>query len=319
MFARLFRTRPSWRAISHSTHRCYTAPAFISTSDVVSLCSRKPAERDLIFVDVRSPDSFAQGSITGAVNMHDIFTYLLPTSSSADMAAMRAHFGDLLRAADIRCSPSEHVIVYEDGLTKLYGSSCRGYMVLKQMGHPTVSVLEGGYNAFLELSEADRAIVATQRTTVGDVSEVSEGETVGDWMCGHERVLEVVRGERKAHLLDVRDEEEWVGLSSSPYGKDFTPRKGRIPGAKWMEWYRLMSDDGTILPQKEVEALMTGMGIAKDDEVIIYCFKGARASNTLMVLQESGYHRVSNYFASWNEWSRNMDLPIDDTVLQNQN
>jgi thiosulfate/3-mercaptopyruvate sulfurtransferase len=37
-----------------------------------------------------------------------------------------------------------------------------------------------------------------------------------------------------AVLLDIRDAEEWIGESSSPYGKDFCPRKGRIPGAKWI-------------------------------------------------------------------------------------
>ena len=46
--------------------------------------------------------------------------------------------------------------------------------------------------------------------------------------------------------LDVRDRDEWIGVSSSPYGKDFTPRKGRIPGAVWLEWYRLMRADSDI-------------------------------------------------------------------------
>lgn len=36
-------------------------------------------------------------------------------------------------------------------------------------------------------------------------------------------------------LLDNRDKDEWLGESSSPYGKDFAPRKGRIPGAVWLE------------------------------------------------------------------------------------
>ena len=285
-------------------------------NEVYSLCASQPADRELIFVDVRSPESFAQGSISGAVNMHDIFTYLLPTSSSADMAAMRAHFGDLLRQNNIRCAPTEHVIVFEDGLTKLYGSSCRGYMVLKQMGHPAVSVLEGGYSAFMELSESARELVSAQRFAGEKANQSTDAAAEGgtDWMVGRDRVLEVVRGERQAHLLDVRDEDEWRGLSSSPYGKDFCPRKGRIPGAKWLEWYRFMSDDGQVLPQAQVEALMAAQGIAKDDEVIIYCFKGARASNTLMVLKESGFDKVTNYFASWNEWSRDEELPVDDTV-----
>ncbi|MGU2420798.1 hypothetical protein [Burkholderia cenocepacia] len=41
-------------------------------------------------------------------------------------------------------------------------------------------------------------------------------------------------------LLDNRDKDEWLGESSSPYGKDFAPRKGRIPGSVWLEWYELM-------------------------------------------------------------------------------
>ncbi len=36
-------------------------------------------------------------------------------------------------------------------------------------------------------------------------------------------------------LLDNRDKDEWLGESSSPYGKDFAPRKGRIPGSVWLE------------------------------------------------------------------------------------
>ena len=36
--------------------------------------------------------------------------------------------------------------------------------------------------------------------------------------------------------LDTRDVDEWIAELSSPYGKDFCPRKGRIPGARWIEW-----------------------------------------------------------------------------------
>ena len=124
-----------------------------------------------------------------------------------------------------------------------------------------------------------------------------------------------MNGKRNAKLLDVRDKVEWVGLSSSPYGVDFTPRKGRIPGSKWVEWYKFMDDGEKAHQQEKVDELMSAQGISKDDDIIVYCFKGARASNTLMILKECGYQNVSNYFASWNEWSRNMELPIDDTVL----
>jgi len=45
--------------------------------------------------------------------------------------------------------------------------------------------------------------------------------------------------------LDTRDVDEWIADSSSPYGKDFCPRKGPHPGAVWIEWYRMMKPTPT--------------------------------------------------------------------------
>jgi len=57
------------------------------------------------------------------------------------------------------------------------------------------------------------------------------------------------------------------------------------------------------------------LDISPDDTVYVYCFKGARASNTFVALQEAGIKNVKIYFGSWNEWSRNFDLPIDEGEL----
>jgi len=39
--------------------------------------------------------------------------------------------------------------------------------------------------------------------------------------------------------LDVRDVDEWIAESSSPTAR-ISAAQGRIPGAKWLEWYRMM-------------------------------------------------------------------------------
>lgn len=301
-------------------HRHYHPPAFINTESVLRLCGNDKGadnDKDVIFVDVRAPETFANGCIEGAKNIHDIFTYLLPNSSGSDLDAMKQHFTQLLRSNNIHCGDHEHVIIYEDGLTKLYGSSCRGYFIFKYMGHPYVSVLEGGYQGILQLDESKRKQIKTViRSAATNDSANSAGFNYNDeWMCGYQEVLDVLNGKRQAHLLDVRDEVEWNGSSSSPYGVDFTPRKGRLPGATWMEWYEFMEKDGRPKSKEEVEQMMKAKNIQKEDDIIIYCFKGSRASNTLMILNEYGYKNVSNYFASWNEWSRKMDLPIDDAKL----
>jgi thiosulfate/3-mercaptopyruvate sulfurtransferase len=114
--------------------------------------------------------------------------------------------------------------------------------------------------------------------------------------------------------LDVRDVDEWIGDSSSPYGRDFCPRKGRIPGAVWIEWYRMMKPAPTgrmFKSRDEILAECATVGITPDTPVVIYCFKGARASNTFVALEEAGIRNVRIYFGSWNEWSRDPSLPIE--------
>jgi thiosulfate/3-mercaptopyruvate sulfurtransferase len=46
--------------------------------------------------------------------------------------------------------------------------------------------------------------------------------------------------------------------------------------------------------------------------VYLYCFKGARASNTFLALKNAGVKDVRMYFGSWNEWSRDSALPIEE-------
>jgi len=115
-------------------------------------------------------------------------------------------------------------------------------------------------------------------------------------------------------ILDVRDVDEWIGDSSSPYGKEFCPRKGRIPGARWLEWYRMMkptAEGPRFKSKEEILAECATVGITVDTPVYLYCFKGARASNTFVALKNAGVKDVRMYFGSWNEWSRVPAFPVE--------
>jgi thiosulfate/3-mercaptopyruvate sulfurtransferase len=116
-------------------------------------------------------------------------------------------------------------------------------------------------------------------------------------------------------IIDVRDYAEWIGANSSPYGYDYAPRKGHIPNAIWLEWYRLMRHKQGIpwfRTNEEVLSILEQIEITPNTKVYLYCFKGARTSNTMLAMKNAGIKDVRNYLMSWNEWSRQLDFPIEE-------
>ena len=258
-----------------------------------------------IVIDSRAPAAYAAGHIPGAVNVHEIFTYLA-TSTPEGMAELRLKFAAAFGAAGL--GGDETAVIYEGSMNSGFGQSCRGYFLLSFLGYPKAMVLHGGYQAWEAAGLPITTESAHPMPKTFPLSDAGAG-----MMIGVEEMLAAI-GDENIVKLDVRDVDEWIGDSSSPYGKDFCPRKGRIPGAKWLEWYRLMKPTpaGPMFKSRdEILAECHSVGVTAETPVYLYCFKGARASNSLVALKEAGIEDVRMYFGSWNEWSRNESLPIE--------
>lgn len=257
----------------------------------------------VVIIDTRDPSEYVNGHIPNAINIRDIFTYLA-TSDHEGMKALENHFAHLFGQAGL--SGAETAVIYEDAMDKGYGQSCRGFFLLKYLGYPKVKILHGGYRAWL----AAQLPVTTEIPSPTPV--VFPLQPNLDIMVTAAQMQAVLDNEAIAKL-DVRDKDEWLGESSSPYGKDFCPRMGRIPNSIWLEWYELM-EPNTAVPtfksKAEILDICQKVGISPEQPVYIYCFKGSRASNTMVALLEAGFTDVRNYFASWNEWSRDESFPI---------
>jgi len=190
-----------------------------------------------------------------------------------------------------------------------FGQSCRGYFLLTWLGYPKVAVLHGGLAAWTAAGLPLTTDLTVRAPAV--FPAVAEPPPI---MVTKQDVLAAL-GRSDIAILDVRDVDEWIGDSSSPYGKDFCPRKGRIPGARWIEWYRFMkpTPQGPMFKTPaEIRAELATVGITADMPVYLYCFKGARASNSFVALKEAGVEDVRIYFGSWNEWSRDPTCPIEE-------
>lgn len=264
------------------------------------------AMSDVVVIDTRSPEAYAAGHIPGAVNIHDIFTYLA-TSDTTGVGEMVDKFATAFGAAGL--DGRKTAVLYEQSMNTGFGQSCRGYFLLSFLGYPKAAVLHGGFDAWLA-----EGLAASIDTPTPSPAAFPVDPQAASLLLTKDDVLAALEDPSVA-LLDVRDVDEWIADSSSPYGKDFCPRKGRIPGAKWVEWYRLMkpSPSGPVIKSApEVLAELATVGITRDTPVYLYCFKGARASNSFLALKQAGVSDVRIYFGSWNEWSRDPALPIDE-------
>jgi thiosulfate/3-mercaptopyruvate sulfurtransferase len=274
-------------------------PTLISPVELQALMAAEAT----VVIDTRDADTYAAGHVPGAINMREIFTYLA-TSTAEGLEALKTTFAQAFGAAGL--SGEQTAVFYEDALNSGYGQSCRGYYLLTWLGYPKVKVMNGGYSAWKAAS------LPTSTEAAAPVPAAFPERPTTDVMLTKEQVKAALGSQ--VVLLDVRDIDEWTGESSSPYGRDFAPRKGRLPGAKWIEWYRFMKPSALgpqIKSALEVQAECATAGISTADTIYLYCFKGARASNTFLALKQAGFDDVRMYFGSWNEWSRDESLPIE--------
>ena len=137
-------------------------------------------------------------------------------SSKEGLEELRNKFAAAFGAAGL--SGEEVAVIYRV-TNSGFGQSCRGYFLLQFLGY-RAAILHGGYQAWL----AERT--AKQQTTTPQPREFPIDSAAAGVMLTRDDMLAAL-DDQAIVKFDVRDV-EWVGISSSPYGIDHCPRKGRI-------------------------------------------------------------------------------------------
>lgn len=229
--------------------------------------------------------------------------------------AARLSYGQLLkrRAPDnipVRLSDAElfallgqlgiqhdrHVVVYDDvgGL-----EAARLFWELERIGHPQVSVLDGGLVRWvLEGRWVENAPVtrAPTRYRAGDARRANEAT-----LAEMRRAVET----RDGVLLDVRTEQEYRGDGKS--------RSGHVPGARFWPWEQAVDmTRGFVRAAGEgIEASLKQTGAAaKDAPIIAYCRSGHRAAHSYWTLRSLGFENVKLYANSMNEYLADPGAPL---------
>lgn len=276
----------------------------ISPEDAKELFDQQKA----IPIDTRDPLFFSSGHIEGAVNIEDFFTYLA-IKDNGGMEKLAEHFSALLSKNGI--SRDDHLVIYEETIDQGFGQSCRGYFILKFLGHEKVSVMHGGL-----INWNTKDLPLTKEVKKREECEYKAELNFED-VVGAQDVL-IALSVDEIVVLDCRDTDEWRGVSSSPYGVNYAPRMGRLSPVKYINWLDFV--DSSVTPHlfksiDQIKEICARIGILQETPIYVYCFKGARASLVYVALKMAGFKTVKVYFESWNDWSRDPQLPIDDKVL----
>ena len=266
---------------------------------------------NIVIIDVRTPEEYLQGHIDGAINIPEIFTYL-PNglTTQEEKKDFVDFFENVFSNAGI--SKDEMVVFYEDKFTL---KSPRGLTILKYLGYDEnkIKVLDGGYHSWCKNDFETSTEIFTNK------QKQFIACTIEEFFVDYDEMLKLL-DDNSVIKLDVRDKDEWIGISSSPYGIDFAPKKGRLPNTTWIEWYDFITDNMlSVKSLKNIQYELDKKNIKTTDKIVLYCFKGARLSNSYIALRKLGYENIRIYFAGWNEWCRKKDAPSINEVQNDDN
>ncbi len=186
-----------------------------------------------------------------------------------------------------------HVVIYDDigGL-----NAGRLFWELERIGHPSVSVLDGGLvNWILQ----GRKVVNNSTPRLPSVYAID-----GAGRRNEAHLADVRPG--NGALLDTRSDEEYAG--DPRYA-----RTGHVPGARWLNWEDTVSWEQGFRrkPESELREKLARLGVIQPaDAVVAYCRSGHRAAQMYLTLRSLGFSNVRLYANSMAEYGLKNDAPL---------
>lgn len=241
-------------------------------------------------IDVRSDKEYEQGHLPDAVwvDINDWKRSLL----KPDGLSQKALWSD--RLGKLGITPDTHVVVYGGQPT----DATRAWWTLKYLGVKTVSVLDGGFDAWIDAgAHVTQAVAAIETTDFTPEFQQNRLATIDE--------VQSILDEGTATIIDTRSEAEYSGTGGPG------SRRGHIPGAVHQEWTNFVTEDGRFKPVDEIRALLKEKGLRPQTKAVTHCQTGGRASLNAFAMELAGYGPVKNFYCGWSEWSTADDAPVE--------
>lgn len=255
------------------------AQDIISAGDLAKIMKKE----NVVVVSARTAADYKKVHITGAV--HVSHSSLYKDGPVKNMLNSPQEIAKIFGAAGI--SESKSIVLYDDGTGKYAG---RLYWILKYMGASDVMVLNGHMKAW----RAARKPVTKNPTNVKAATFTPK---VDKALIASMNEVKSSIGNTTVAIVDARSSAEFQGQSETAL------RKGHIPGSINLEYTNMMTAQGKLKSNEELQSLFNSAGITKDKKVILYCESGVRAGILYLALKSAlNYPNVKVYDGAYTEW-----------------
>ena len=263
--------------------------------------------QDLVLIEFSDTQSYmVEGHIPGAVLTEKEEWRVMDEKNGALVHRDTAYYEDKFRKWGI--SKDTHVVIYYKGnQTNEILGAVYAYWVFHLLGHKKVSILDGGWNAWIK------------KKLPIDYDEPAPKE--GNFKANYDPYLEIdwkyLRDNiGKKPIIDGRPVEHYFGISKFPAAKKF----GHVPCSvpfSWHWWVKKDDSTGKLYVEfpEYAKDFFENEGIKKKDEVLLFCFGGTGAAFVYMVMDILGYEGMRVYDASKREWEY-LNLPLNRYVWE---
>ena len=200
-----------------------------------------------------------------------------------------------------------HVIVVPGGVSSTdFGSAARVYWTFKVLGHNNVSILDGGYAAWIGQLPNQIETGAVNPTTA-----IFKADFQSKYLATTADVLKALANNSSV-LVDARPEEQFLGKSKS--GKALAA--GTIPGSFNLQQQTLVEENTSFYKDAiAVAQLVKEVGIKSTEGEIAFCNTGHWATVAWFALSEIlGHDNVKNYDGSMVEWTADPARPLENSI-----
>lgn len=193
---------------------------------------------------------------------------------------------------------SQQVVVYDDSSGAM---ASRLWWLLKCLGHESVALLDGGWQAWLGAGFQTGADIP--QSNPGDYTARLDTDSV----VSSAHIFSALKDSHSSslQLVDVRSNERFIGAV-----EPIDPIAGHVPGAINMPLTDNLDEQGCYRSTQQLEAMyrpLLQQHSARD--LVFMCGSGVTACHSVLAMVHAGYEMPRVYAGSWSEWIRDCNRP----------